>query len=993
MISPSAYPAPRRIKARVETERFSGVRAILFTIIASTILAGQAHAAGIEGFAGGAYPAAQVPFREEEVLRGRTVPWAIVFAPDGSMFFTERQGRLFLFKDGALTQILLPGADVVFTAGETGLMDLKLAPQFDTNRLLYLAYVYRRPNGSLAVRVVRYKVVFGGPRQELTERKVIVEGIPASQRHCGTRLSFGPDGMLYVTTGDAAQRDLAQRLNSLAGKTLRLNPDGTVPPDNPFSGQPGARREVWSLGHRNAQGLDWQPGTNLMFQTEHGPSGDDGPGGGDEVNIVEAGKNYGWPVIHHTQTSAGMESPLLEYTNPMPPLAVAPASGTFYRGTAFTQYRGNFLFGCLVGGRIIRVVLDGRRVVSQERLPLQGRYGRIREVAEGPDGSIYFSTSNCDGRGTCHQNIKDRIIRLVPSVRATSPAYAERPTPQPQQGEFSLPLEERKKLEVSDAPKASSSDLVNVFTTLLGTGRHNLGSLTRAERRRLLEREPGRGLREKIGIMRPVRPPIRVSNLTKAQARGRPSASYAGGRIDAPGDGWLVWTTEIFSPGATGLRVEIRDAVLPPGCKVFVTDGRAQVHGPYSLTNEPFLANTVFGPRVYVQMQIPAEAAELASNGLAIYEIAHIEDRGEGSAGAPGLGSGRRGGAHVAVSCGLKEFCRPDAPEDALLETASLGVARINFRAGTSIFQCSGGLLRDSTDSGTPFFLTANHCFASQAIASTLEAHWRYRKVCGQSLPGLGSFPVTRGSTLVATSPATDFTLVQLSQRPPAGSHFFNWSHRDISDVESTVYRVHHPFGRPQHRQRSLVRPVRPCDEWPTKHALFSSPQDGGTNNGSSGSLVFRANGTTPEVVGQLYGGCFRSVPACGYWNVDGAFAQTYLKVRQYLDGAPTPPGEGPEVAFQQPADGASLPGNTTVEIVAEIKDGDGVARAELYWKRSNAFFPCDGLAHPDWRCDRQGDRYVWRISVGTGDRQFYINATDSRENRTVTPARIVHLQ
>jgi len=159
--------------------------------------------------------------------------------------------------------------------------------------------------------------------------------------------------------------------------------------------------------YRNSQGIDWQPGTNLLFETEHGPSGFDGPGGGDEVNILEKGKNYGWPVIHHQATYEGMESPLLEYTP-----ACAPASGTFYRGSLFSQFKGNFFFGCLRGERIIRVVLDGRRVVSQENL-LEKKYGRIRDIAEGPDGFIYFSTSNRDGRGTPASD-DDRIMRLVP---------------------------------------------------------------------------------------------------------------------------------------------------------------------------------------------------------------------------------------------------------------------------------------------------------------------------------------------------------------------------------------------------------------------------------------------------------------------------------------------------------------------------------------------------------------------------------------------------
>jgi glucose/arabinose dehydrogenase len=280
-------------------------------------------------------------------------------------------------------------------------MSMALHPQFASNHLLYLSYAYKGDNQS--VRVVRYREAGSG----LTDRKVIIENIPAAQFHAGCRLRFGPDNKLYITTGDATKRELAQRLDSLAGKILRLNDDGTVPADNPFTGQPNARPEIWSYGHRNPQGIDWQPETNLMFETEHGPSRFDGPGGGDEVNIVEKGKDYGWPTIHHTATHAGMEAPLLEYTP-----ACAPASGMFYRGAALPQFRGNFFFGCLVGTRIIRVVLDGRRVVEQEKL-LEGKYGRIRDVAEGPDGLIYFSTSNRDGRGAPATD-DDRIIRLAP---------------------------------------------------------------------------------------------------------------------------------------------------------------------------------------------------------------------------------------------------------------------------------------------------------------------------------------------------------------------------------------------------------------------------------------------------------------------------------------------------------------------------------------------------------------------------------------------------
>ena len=345
--------------------------------------------------------AREVSFQVETVVTGLQVPWSMVWAPDRRMFFTERPGRVRVVVNGQLrSQPLIVLSDVEPT-GESGLMSLALHPQFANNHFLYLSYAYK--GDDQLVRVVRYRETETG----LTDRKVIIENIPAAQFHAGCRLGFGPDAKLYITTGDATERGLAQRLDSLAGKTLRLNDDGTVPTDNPFVGQQNARPEIWSYGHRNAQGMDWQPGTNLMFQTEHGPSGFDGPGGGDEVNIVEPGKNYGWPLIHHKETRAGLESPLLEYTP-----AVAPASGMFYRGSSFPQFKGNFFFGCLKGERIIRVVLDGRRVISQEGL-LQEKYGRIREVAEGPEGAIYFSTSNQDGRGKPTRD-DDRIIRLVP---------------------------------------------------------------------------------------------------------------------------------------------------------------------------------------------------------------------------------------------------------------------------------------------------------------------------------------------------------------------------------------------------------------------------------------------------------------------------------------------------------------------------------------------------------------------------------------------------
>lgn len=349
-------------------------------------------------------------FRVEMVAANLEVVWSIVFAPDERIFFTERPGRVRVIENGNLRAAPLFIIPDIEQKGESGLMGMTLHPDFAANHFVYLAYGYKDKDGNQMVRVARYRET----GETLTDAKTIIEAIPASRYHSGTRLKFGPDGKLYITTGDATHQSRAQQLDSINGKTLRLNDDGSIPSDNPFVGQVGARPEIWTYGHRNAQGMDWQPETNLMFQTEHGPTLIDGVSlfkrtGGDEVNIVERGKNYGWAKISHHMRREGMETPIIEYSP-----AVAPASGMFYRGDLFPAFKNNFFFGTLKGKAIIRLVLDGRRIVSQDKL-LKNQYGRIREVAEAPDGSIYFSTSNRDGRGSPAKE-DDRILRIVPDV-------------------------------------------------------------------------------------------------------------------------------------------------------------------------------------------------------------------------------------------------------------------------------------------------------------------------------------------------------------------------------------------------------------------------------------------------------------------------------------------------------------------------------------------------------------------------------------------------
>jgi len=349
-------------------------------------------------------------FKVETAASGLEVVWSIVFAPDGRTFFTERPGRVRVVEKGSLRAAAFFTVPDIELSGESGLMGMALHPKFAENHFVYLAYAYQTAAKDTAVRVVRYRE----NGETLIEPKTIIEEIPASRYHAGTRLRFGADGKLYVTTGDATRQTRAQQLDSINGKTLRLNDDGGIPEDNPFVGNKNARPEIWSYGHRNAQGMDFQPGSGLMFQTEHGPSLIDGVSlfkrsGGDEVNIVERGKNYGWAKISHRSKRDGMETPIIEYSP-----AIAPASGMFYRGDLFPELKNNFLFGALKGEAIYRLVLDGRKIVSQDKL-FEEKYGRIREIAEAPDGSIYFSTSNRDGRGDPAKE-DDRILRLVPAL-------------------------------------------------------------------------------------------------------------------------------------------------------------------------------------------------------------------------------------------------------------------------------------------------------------------------------------------------------------------------------------------------------------------------------------------------------------------------------------------------------------------------------------------------------------------------------------------------
>jgi glucose/arabinose dehydrogenase len=329
----------------------------------------------------------------EVVATNLQIPWAMAFAPDGRMFFTERPGRVRVFERGQVVADPALVLDDVDAAGEGGLLGIALHPDFAGNRFVYLAYT-ARTGGVREIRVVRYREA----GNTLGEAAVLLDRVPAADIHDGARVRFGPDRRLYVTIGDVAVPSLAQDLGSPNGKILRLDDDGSVPADNPFPGSP-----IYSYGHRNPQGIDWQPGTGDLWGSEHGQTGND------EINRLLPGRNYGWPVIEGGAQRAGMETPVVFFSP-----SIAPSGASFYPASgAIAGFRGNLLVGALAGQHLLRVRFDPgdpARVVATERL-LAGRFGRIRDVVAGPDGSVYLCTSNRDGRNTPVAT-DDRLIRL-----------------------------------------------------------------------------------------------------------------------------------------------------------------------------------------------------------------------------------------------------------------------------------------------------------------------------------------------------------------------------------------------------------------------------------------------------------------------------------------------------------------------------------------------------------------------------------------------------
>ena len=322
--------------------------------------------------------------RLETVATGLEVPWELAFLPDGSALITERPGRVRrLSPRGELDPE--PVAEIPVAAlGEGGLLGLALDPEFERNRLLY---IYRTTDSGNEVARYRYQ---GG---ELIEEATIIDGIEASSIHDGGRIRFGPDERLYISTGDAGQDDLAQEPGSFNGKLLAMAPGSYR------SNGKGNAIEVVSLGHRNPQGFAWQPGTDRLYENEHGPDGFD------EVNLIEQNANYGWPEAVGPD-QPGFTAPLAVYEE-----SIAPSGSTFVTLPG-SEWTGDYLMGALIGEQIRRLRFDGSEVLLNEPL-FEGELGRVRTVVEGPDGALYALTSNRDGRGSPTPE-DDRVVRIIP---------------------------------------------------------------------------------------------------------------------------------------------------------------------------------------------------------------------------------------------------------------------------------------------------------------------------------------------------------------------------------------------------------------------------------------------------------------------------------------------------------------------------------------------------------------------------------------------------
>ncbi|WGF87641.1 PQQ-dependent sugar dehydrogenase [Marinivivus vitaminiproducens] len=358
---------------------------------------------GAASTSGRAQTASAAAVEQVVLADGLDQPWGLAFLPDGGMLITEVTGQIRLWTPEGLVEAPLAGVPEVYARGQGGLLDIALHPGFAANRLVYISYAAPREEGA-TTKVARGRL--SDDRSALEDLEVVFEAGPplSGGSHFGSRVRFGPDGLLYVTVGERNQRDNAQTLGNDWGKVHRMRDDGTAPEDNPFVGREDARPTIYTWGNRNAQGLAVHPETGAIWLHEHGPRG------GDEVNIVQAGQNYGWPVvtfgreyygpaISDATSAPGMVDPLHVWVP-----SIAPSGMAFYEGDAFPDWRGDILLGALTGQALVVLSVEGETIVGEERL-FEGEIGRVREVKLGPDGLVYLLTDSSDGQ----------LIRLEPA--------------------------------------------------------------------------------------------------------------------------------------------------------------------------------------------------------------------------------------------------------------------------------------------------------------------------------------------------------------------------------------------------------------------------------------------------------------------------------------------------------------------------------------------------------------------------------------------------
>jgi aldose sugar dehydrogenase len=336
----------------------------------------------------------------ETVASRLSHPWGLQFLPDGRMLVTERPGRMRIVSKTGTLSPPLKNVPEVKSGGQSGLLDVALDRGFAGNRTLYFCFTFPRGDNNVAVARALLR------EDALADVKIIFRQVgPGGGNNHGCRIVQADDSNLFVTLGDHFQpRDKAQDLSVDNGKLIRIRPDGSIPPDNPFVGRTGARPEIWSYGHRNSQGIAFNPASGKLWEQEHGPRG------GDEVNIIGKGKNYGWPVIgygidyngakiHESTHKDGMEQPI-KYWVP----SIAPSGMAFYTGDLIPKWKGSLFIGALAGEMLVRLSLDGEKVTGEERL-LRELGERIRDVRQGPDGALYLLTDNAKGR----------ILRISPA--------------------------------------------------------------------------------------------------------------------------------------------------------------------------------------------------------------------------------------------------------------------------------------------------------------------------------------------------------------------------------------------------------------------------------------------------------------------------------------------------------------------------------------------------------------------------------------------------